>query len=76
MKTITRKVFSLSSDFTEEQSNEIVDMCGGGQDIYTEYTANSEKVLKAKSYENDSIANRLIELGCEEDEKILIHIDY
>lgn len=45
-------------------------------DCFVEYTANSEEELERQGYSNDLIANRLIELGCEEEEKVLIEIDY
>ncbi len=73
MKTISLKVFSLCNDlseFHEELSSE------RSCDVYIDYTANSEKFLEEEGFDNDEVANKLINLGCEENEKVLIHIDY
>ena len=45
-------------------------------DSFIEYQANSAKHLKENNYDPDPIANRLVELGADENETVLIHIDY
>jgi len=75
MKTITRKVFSYCVDFTDEEQSILLDetsSCG----VYIEYTANTKGYLELQGFENDIIANKLIELGCKENEDVLINMDY
>lgn len=74
MKVITRKVFSVCDDFSEELAEDIT--CERGPDCYIEYTANSREYFENSKYDVDEIAIRLFELGAEENEKVLIEIDY
>tara|TARA_R100001377_G_scaffold85310_1_gene71529 strand:+ start:53265 stop:53495 length:231 start_codon:yes stop_codon:yes gene_type:complete len=76
MVVIRTKVFSISEDFREEE--DLIDYITleRGTDCYVDYTANSKEGLAKGGFGNDPVANKLIELGCEEDEKVLIHIDY
>lgn len=62
----TYKIFSYCDDFTEEEQKLLEEYpC----DVFVEYVANSNKTL-------NSIADKLVKLGAEEGEKVLIHIDY
>lgn len=79
METITKKVFSLCDDFNpdegfEEMYDEISAETGHG--CYIDYTANSKEFFETSEYDKDLIAIRLIELGAEEGEEVLISIDY
>ena len=74
VKEITRKVFSVSGDFPEHLYDELTE--SSSPDCFKEYTANSEQALKDQGYDNDEVANHLITLGAEENEKVLIEIDY
>lgn len=73
IKTINYKVFSYCGDFDKSIVKGLQEY---PPNCYIEYTANSKKELERKGYSNDLIANRLIELGCKENEKVLIEIDY
>lgn len=75
MKTITRKVFSLCDDFEDEDMYQKLSD-ERGCDCYIDYTANTEETLREQGYDNDIIANHLIVLGAEDNEQVLIHIDY
>ena len=74
MKTITRKVFSVCDDFPEELYDSITQE--SSPDCFKEYTANSKEELEKQGFSNDKIANHLISLGCEENEVVLVEIDY
>lgn len=79
MKIIEKiKIFSLCDDFSQNEHEEMYDSLSAerGCDCYITYTANSVEKLEKKGYGDDPIANRLIELGAEEDEEVFIHIDY
>ncbi len=69
---ITRKVFSFCEHFIDldHSLGEYPSNC------YVEYTANKASTLKAGGYSKDEVANKLIELGALENEKVLIEIDY
>jgi len=73
MKTKTIKVFSYCEDFTEEEQELFQE---ASNDVYIEYTAYTKEWLEENGYENDIISNKLIELGCENNEKVLIHFDW
>ena len=75
MKIKTYKIFSLCNDFSEDEMYEELSN-ERGCDCYIEYTANSAEKLALQGYSDDRIASHLITLGAEEDEKVLIHIDY
>lgn len=79
MEVKTIKIFSLCKDFNpdngfkdmyEKLSNE--NAC----DVYIEYNAYTKETLKKEGYDNDLIANRLVELGAEDKELVFIHMDY
>ena len=74
MKVITIKVFSYCGDFTEEEQNIIVK--DRGYDCYVDWIANSKEYLEESGYDNDIVANRLMQMGCRENEEVLINIDY
>ncbi len=74
VKTITRKVFSVSGDFPEDLYDYLTEE--SSPDCFKEYTANTKETLEAQGYENDEVANHLITLGAEDNEKVLIEIDY
>jgi len=74
MKIITRKVFSACNDFNEEDYDEICQY--SGPNCYIPWTANSKEWFEKSEYDLDSVAIRLFELGAEENEEILIEIDY
>jgi len=59
---ICTKVFSYCNDFNEEEQEILQD--NQGYDCYIEYQAFTENYLKSSGYDNDIIANKLIELGC------------
>ena len=67
------KVFSLE-DFSDEQFSRLAENVSPSS--YIEYTAWSQQALKVKGYNNDTVSNKLIELGCKEGEQVLIEIDY
>lgn len=68
------KVFSLCEDFSDEQFSSLSEDVS--PNCYIEYTAYSEESLREQGFENDTVSNRLIELGCKEGEEVLIEIDY
>ena len=75
MKTFENiKVFSVCDDFPEPLYDRLTEE--SSPDCYKEYTANSKEELEKQGYSNDEVANHLITLGCEENEKVLIEIDY
>lgn len=74
MRIITRKVFSACSDFNEELYKEITREVGCG--CYIPWEANSKEYFDNSKYDIDEIAVRLFELGAEENEEVLIDIDY
>lgn len=76
MKTITRKVFSLCSDFKDREDlyNELSKY--SSCDTYIDYIANTKETLESQGYSNDEVANKLVELGAKDGEEVLIHIDY
>jgi len=74
MKVITRKIFSYCDDFTEDEQNILQEY--GNNDTHIDYTAYTEEWLKENGYELDPISIKLIELGCENEEKVLIHLDW
>lgn len=74
MKVITKKVFSYCDDFTDEEKDLFSE--GFSCDVYIDYTAYTKEWLEENGYENDLISNKLIELGCENEEKVLIHLDW
>ena len=45
-------------------------------DVYINYTAMTTKLEVKKGYSNDPVSNRLVTLGANDGEKVLIHIDY
>jgi len=74
MKTITRKVFSYCNDFTREEQ----DLFGEENhcDTYIDYTAYTKEWLTVNEYDLDLISIKLIELGCSNEEEVLIHLDW
>jgi len=74
MKTITRKVFSYCDDFDEELQDLLQE--DRSCDVYIDYIAYTKEWLEENEYEEDLIANRLIELGAENGEEVLIHLDW
>ena len=79
MKQLNIKCFSLCSDFNPDDGHETLFnqlskhvSC----DVYIEYTAHTAKWEEDNGYDNDLVSNRLIDLGAEEGEDVLIHIDY
>ena len=79
MKTITKKVFSLCEDFNPDEGFEEMyeDLSAENScDVYIDYTAMTKESEEKGGYSNDPIANRLVELGAEDGEEVLIHIDY
>lgn len=81
MITKTYKIFSLCDDFNPDESSEMEDMYGtlsqeATCDTYIEYQAMTKESELAGGYSNDPIANRLVELGADDGEIVLIHIDY
>jgi len=73
MKVITRKVFSYCNDIPEELQDRFEE---NACDIYIGYIANSKEWLEKEEYDEDLLANLLIELGAEEGEEVLIHMDW
>ena len=73
-KVLVTKVFSYCNDFNEEEQEILQE--NQGYDCYIEYQAFSKKYLENQGYDNDIIANKLIELGCLNEEKVLIHLDW
>lgn len=78
MKQVNIKIFSLCEDFSQETHEDMYDELSAytSTDSYIEYTANTRETLESEGCDNDPIANRLNELGADDGEKVLIHIDY
>jgi len=79
MEIITRKVFSLCEDFNPDEGfQEMYDELSKYNtcDSYITYTANTTETLKEKDFDEDLIANRLVELGADDGEVVFIYIDY
>tara|TARA_R110000744_G_scaffold242781_1_gene359841 strand:+ start:3023 stop:3262 length:240 start_codon:yes stop_codon:yes gene_type:complete len=79
MKIITRKVFSLCEDFNPDKGfQDMYDSLSEevSSDVYIDCTAMTKETEVKGGYENDPVCNRLIELGAEDEEEVLIHIDY
>lgn len=74
MKTITIKVFSLCDDFDEDLAEKISEY--GTNDSYIMRTAYTKEYLSEKGFSQNLVANRLIELGAENGEEVLIHLDW
>lgn len=74
IKTIITKVFSYSNDFNEEEQEILRE--NNGYDCYIEYQAFTKEYLDKKGYSSDKIANKLIELGCCNNETVLIHLNW
>ena len=77
MEIKTFKVFSYCTDF--EGEDDIQDKLSefGGYDTYVRYTARSKEWLIQHNYAyEDTIENKLIELGAEDGEEVLIHLDW
>ena len=76
MKVITKKLFSLCDDFGEHE--ELYDKLseGTGCDCYIDYMAFSKEYFETSEFDEDLVSIRLFELGAEEEESVLIHIDY
>lgn len=71
---ICTKVFSYCNDFNEEEQEILQE--NQGYDCYIDYQAFSKTYLENQGYDNDIISNKLIELGCLNEEKVLIHLDW
>lgn len=76
MITKTFKIFSYCTDFKGEELCQDKLAERGGCDTYIDYTAHSKEWLEENNYSEDGIANKLIELGANEGEKVLIHLDW
>jgi hypothetical protein len=79
MVQITRKVYSLCSDFNPDEGyGALYDILSKSTDCdcYIEYTAFTKETLVASGYGEDLVANRLIDLGADDNEIVFIHIDY
>ena len=77
MEIKTFKVFSYCTDF--EGEDDIQDKLSefGEYDTYVRYTAHSKEWLIRHNYSyEDTIENKLIELGAHEGETVLIHLDW
>ena len=74
MEVITRKVFSACNDFNEEDYEIITQEVG--PNCYIPWIANSKEFFDTSMYSIDLVAIRLFELGAEENEEVLIDIDY
>ena len=81
MEIVTKKIFSLCEDFNPEESGEVEEMYDTlssetGCDVYIDYTAMTLETQEGHGYSRDDIAIRLVTLGAEDGEEVLIHIDY
>lgn len=79
MEIKTIKIFSLCKDFNPDEGFEEMydDLSEDSNcDSYIEYTAYTAQTLVDKGYVRDAIANRLVELGANDGEKVFIHLDY
>lgn len=74
MRTITIKVFELCSDFDDDMIEEMSEY--GTNDSYIMKTAYTKQYLQNKGFSEDLVANRLIDLGCNNGEEVLIHLDW
>lgn len=79
---VTRKTFSFcdlarieEEKFNNSELENHVLNNGISSDCNIKWTANTEKELKLKGYQNCQVANLLIELGASENEVVLIEID-
>lgn len=75
MEIKTFKIFSLCDDFPEDELYEQLSE-HNNSDSYIDYTAMSKEKQVELDYGEDKVANKLIELGAEEGEEVLIHLDY
>lgn len=74
MITKTYKIFSLCDDFDYDMYDKLSQYTTC--DTFIEYTANTKESLTFAGYDDDPISNRLVELGANDGEVVLIHIDY
>lgn len=73
MKIKTYKIFSYCNDFTEEEQDIL--QKDRSYDCLIRYTAYTKEYLKGIGIE-DIIASKLIELGCQHKEEVLIDLDW
>lgn len=76
MEVKTYKIFSLCNDFGEDEDLYEQLSAEVGCDTYITYPASSRESLISKGYDEDPVSIRLVELGADDGEEVLIHIDY
>lgn len=74
MITKTYKIFSYRNDFTEAEQKLLGE--DNNYDSFIEYTAMTLATQFSKSYGEDMIADKLVKLGADDMEMVLIHLDW
>lgn len=74
----TFKIFSYCNDFDEKEDEELLDELSSGAscDSYITRTAYTLESLNRAGYADDPLARKLVELGAEDGEEVLIHLDW
>jgi hypothetical protein len=73
-ETKTWKVFSLTGDFPPELVKILRKK--GGENTYVEYVAMTKETEEKDGWDSDPISHLLILLGAEDEELVLINLDY